>query len=88
MRFKYRISVLDENTLEEAWHVRLSRLSIFLYVCVFIIVTFLILAVLIYITPCAITCRATATRATARRSSPSPCVPTRCKRRWIGKWPT
>ena len=51
MRFKYRISVLDENTLEEAWHVRLSRLSIFLYVCVFIIVTFLILAVLIYITP-------------------------------------
>ncbi len=51
MRFKYRISVLDENTLEEAWHVRLSRLSIFLYVCMFIIVTFFILAVLIYITP-------------------------------------
>lgn len=51
MRFKYRISVLDENTLEESWHVRLSKLTLFLYVCVFILITFFILAVLIYTTP-------------------------------------
>lgn len=51
MRFKYRVSVLDENTLEESWHVRLSRLSLFLYACVFVLITFFILAILIFITP-------------------------------------
>ncbi|MDL2290094.1 M23 family metallopeptidase [Paludibacteraceae bacterium OttesenSCG-928-F17] len=51
LRFKYRVSVLDENTLEEAWHMRISRLHIFLYVCGFIVITFFILATLIYVTP-------------------------------------
>ncbi len=51
MRFKYRVSILDENTLEESWYLRLSRLSIFLYACIFLLVTFVILATLVYITP-------------------------------------
>lgn len=51
IRFTYRLSVLDENSLEEKWHFRLSRLSLFLYVCIFIVITFFILAVLIYTTP-------------------------------------
>ncbi len=51
MRFRYRLSVLDETSLEVKWHFRLSRLSLFLYLCVFIAATFFILAVLIYTTP-------------------------------------
>lgn len=51
IRFKYRISVLDENTLEESRHMRLSRLTIYVYLCIFFIITFLIFAVLIYTTP-------------------------------------
>jgi len=51
MRFKYRFSILDENSLDEKWHFRLSRLSLFLYLCIFIVVTFFVLATLIYTTP-------------------------------------
>jgi len=51
MRFQYRISVLNENTLEESWHVRLSRFSVFLYASFFILLTFFILASIIIFTP-------------------------------------
>ena len=51
MRFRYRFSIMDENSLEEKLFFRLSRLSLFLYVCVFVVVTFFILAILIYATP-------------------------------------
>lgn len=51
MRFKYRVSVLDENTLEEAWHMQISRLHLFLYICGFIAIAFFTLATLIYVTP-------------------------------------
>ena len=53
MRFKYRVSVLNENTLEEAWHVRLSRFSVFLYSSALFFLTFIILTVLIFTTPIA-----------------------------------
>ena len=47
IRFKYRISILNENTLVESWHVRLSRFSVFIYASVFIIITFVLLTILI-----------------------------------------
>jgi murein DD-endopeptidase MepM/ murein hydrolase activator NlpD len=43
--------VLNENTLEESWHVRLSRLSVILYSSILILTTFLLLALLIIATP-------------------------------------
>lgn len=43
--------MLDENTLEESWYIRLSRLTMFVYVGLFIVATFFILALLIIVTP-------------------------------------
>ncbi len=51
MRFKYRVSVLNENTLIESWHVRLSRFSVILYTFFFTVITFLLLTILILKTP-------------------------------------
>ena len=51
IRFQYRVSVLNENTLEESWHIRLSRFKVFLYLTFFIGVTFFLLASLIIYTP-------------------------------------
>jgi lipoprotein NlpD len=53
MRFKYRVSVLNENTLEESWHIRLSRASVFVYVSAFLLFTFVLLTLLILNTPIA-----------------------------------
>lgn len=51
LRFRYRVSVLNENTLEESWHIRLSRLSVMVYASVLVLSTFALLALLIYATP-------------------------------------
>ena len=51
MRFKYRVSILNENTLEESWYVRLSRFSVFMFVSTFILLTFILLTILIFSTP-------------------------------------
>jgi len=51
IRFKYRVSILNENTLEESWHVRLSRFSVFMFASTFIFLTFVILTILIFATP-------------------------------------
>jgi lipoprotein NlpD len=53
MRFKYRVSILNENTLEESWHVRLSRFSVFMFGSTFIFLTFILLTILIFNTPIA-----------------------------------
>ena len=53
MRFKYRVSVLNENTLEESWHVRLSRFSVFMFVSTFFLATFILFTLLIFTTPIA-----------------------------------
>ncbi len=53
MRFKYRVSIMNENTLEESWHVRLSRFSVFMFGSTFIFLTFIILTILIFNTPIA-----------------------------------
>ena len=50
-RFKYRVSVLNENTLEEAWHIRLSRMSLFVWSGILFVAVFAIMAVLIIYTP-------------------------------------
>ncbi len=51
MRFRYRVSVLNENTLEEAWHLRLSRLSVFLVASSLFVLTFVLITLLIVFTP-------------------------------------
>ena len=51
MRFKYRVSILNENTLEESFHVRLSRFSVFMFASTFIVLTFILLTILIFTTP-------------------------------------
>ena len=50
-RFKYRLSVLNENTLEEAWHARLSRLSVIALMGLLFLLTFGLFTLLIYYTP-------------------------------------
>ena len=51
LRFKYRVSVVNENTFEESWHIHLSRFSVILYFFLFTILTFVLLTILIYVTP-------------------------------------
>ena len=51
MRFKYRVSIMNENTLEENWYTRLSRFSVLIFVSAFFLTTFIILTILIYVTP-------------------------------------
>lgn len=51
LRFQYRVSVLNENTLEESWHIRLSRLSVLVYASSLVLATFIALTILIFATP-------------------------------------
>lgn len=51
MRFKYRISIVNENTLEEIWHTRLSRFSVVLFLTGFFLLTFILLTLIIFATP-------------------------------------
>jgi len=51
LRFQYRVSVLNENTLEESWHIRLSRLSVIVYASSLVLMTFILLTILIFTTP-------------------------------------
>lgn len=51
MRFRYRVSIMNENTLEESWHTRLSRFSVLIYAVSLFLATFILLTILIYITP-------------------------------------
>lgn len=51
IRFKYKIFILNENTLEETFHFRLSQLSLFLFVCIFTLISFLLISVIIFATP-------------------------------------
>ncbi len=51
MRFKYRVSITNENALEETWYTRLSRISVLIFVTAFFLTTFIILTLIIFITP-------------------------------------
>ena len=51
IRFKYKLSVLNENTLEEIWRVRLSKLNVFLASFFIAVIYFFLIAFLIIKTP-------------------------------------
>ena len=51
IRFKYKISVFNENTLEEIWGLRLSKLSVFLYLFLFSLFLIIITSAIIIKTP-------------------------------------
>lgn len=51
LRFKYKLSILNENTLEEVWYVRLSRLRVYLLAFLCLVVFFFINTMLITKTP-------------------------------------
>ena len=51
IRFKYKLSILNENTLEEIWRVRLSKLSVFLGAFFIAVVYFFLIFFLIIKTP-------------------------------------
>lgn len=51
IKFKYKVSILNENTLEETFHIRLSRLNVFLATCSLIALCFIINSILIIKTP-------------------------------------
>ena len=51
IRFKYKLSILNENTLEEVWRVRLSKLNVFLVSFFIAVVYFFVIAFLIIKTP-------------------------------------
>lgn len=51
IRFKYKISILNENTFEEKVNFRLSALSMFLLVSFTVSISFLLISLLIFLTP-------------------------------------
>lgn len=51
IRYKYRLSVMNEDTLTESWHVRLSRLGVFTLLCALFVLTLALFSVLIIFTP-------------------------------------
>lgn len=51
IRYKYRLSVMNEDTLTESWHIRLSRLGVFTTLCTMFVLTLALFSVLIVFTP-------------------------------------
>ncbi|MCM1034458.1 MAG: M23 family metallopeptidase [Paludibacter sp.] len=51
IRFKYRVSILNENTLNETWHMRLSRMGIFFGVLLLLVFNFAVFAAVVWLTP-------------------------------------
>lgn len=51
IRFKYRVSILNENTLEETFHAHLSPLAVTVMVCIFALFSFAIISLITFYTP-------------------------------------
>lgn len=51
LRFKYKLSILNENTLEEVWFIRLSRLRVYLLSFLLLVVLFFVNTFLLLKTP-------------------------------------
>ncbi len=51
LRFKYKLAILNENTLEEVWRIRLSKLSVIAFSFFVAVVYFFLIALLIIKTP-------------------------------------
>ncbi len=51
LKRRYRISVMNEDTLGEVWHFRLSKMGMFLWFIILFLLTFSLLALLVWLTP-------------------------------------
>ena len=51
IRFKYKFSFFNESMLEEVWTIRLSQLTVFIYICLFAFILIAITSVIIILTP-------------------------------------
>ncbi len=51
IRFKYKISILNENTFEEKLNFRISALNIALVICFSTIISFTLISLIIFLTP-------------------------------------
>ena len=51
LRFKYRVSVLNENTLNEVWHSKLSPFSLIVFVSLLLLLSLALMALIIWLTP-------------------------------------
>lgn len=51
LRFKFRVSIVNENTLGEVWHFRLSKIGVFIVLILLSIISFALFALLIWLTP-------------------------------------
>ncbi|MBP5641637.1 MAG: peptidoglycan DD-metalloendopeptidase family protein [Paludibacteraceae bacterium] len=51
LSYKYRLSIMNEDTLIEAWHIRLSRMSAFVILTLLFLLTLALFSVLIIFTP-------------------------------------
>ncbi len=49
--YKYRLSVMNEDTFTEIWHTRLSRMGVFVLLSLLFVVTLAIYSLLIFYTP-------------------------------------
>jgi lipoprotein NlpD len=51
LRFKYKLSFFNESTLDEVWHIRLSQLTVLIYVGIFALLLIVLTSVIIILTP-------------------------------------
>lgn len=51
MRFKYKVVILNENTLEEKFHTRISMLALIAWTSLFTLISFALLSAIILLTP-------------------------------------
>lgn len=51
LRFKYKVVILNENTLEEKFHTRISMLSMIAWTSLFTLLSFALLSAIILLTP-------------------------------------
>lgn len=51
LRYKYRLSIMNEDTFTETWHTRLSRMGVFLILVFFFVLVLALYSVLIIYTP-------------------------------------
>jgi len=51
IRFKYKFSFFNESMLEEVWAIRLSQLTVFIFICLFAFALITVTSVIIILTP-------------------------------------
>lgn len=51
MQYRYRVSITNENTLEETWYAKLTRFNLVLFISGFFLLTFIIITLIVFVTP-------------------------------------